>query len=91
MKLIKYTLTPEGTIPEYVVDGGYFAVKNNGVWPQDLDLIGIANDSATEYTFADNAALLAYVQEKDFIFIVPQTNEVIPLQTVLNTIWAKLG
>ena len=91
MKLIKYTLTPEGTVPEYVVDGGYFAVKNNGVWPQDLDLIGIANDSATEYTFADNAALLDYVQEKGFIFIVPQTNEVIPLQTVLNTIWAKLG
>jgi len=91
MKLIKYTLTAQGTIPEYVTDGGYFAVKNNGIWPQDLDLIGVANDSATEESFANKAALLAYVQEKNLTFKVPFTDEVIPLETVVDNIWAKLG
>jgi hypothetical protein len=91
MKLIKYTLTPEGTIPEYVTDGGYLAWKNSGTWPQDLDLIGVANNSATEESFANKAALLAYVQEKDFRFEVPHTGEVIPLETLVDNIWAKLG
>lgn len=48
MKLIKYTLTPEGTIPEYVVDGGYLAVANSGASPQDWDLVGVANDDAAQ-------------------------------------------
>jgi hypothetical protein len=91
MKLIKYVLTPEGTIPEYVTDGGYLAWKNSGTWPQDLDLIGVANDSATEESFANKAALLAYVQEKGFRFEVPHTDEVIPLETIVDAIWEKLG
>jgi hypothetical protein len=91
MKLIKYTLTPEGTIPEYVVDGGYLAVANSGTWPQDLDLIGVANESATEESFANKAALLAYVESKGFEFKTPITEEIIPISTVVDNIWAKLG
>jgi len=90
MKMIKYTLTSQGTIPKYVVDGGYFGWKNNGTWPQDLDLVGVANNSATEESFANKTALLAYVQEKDFTFKVPYTDEVIPLETVVDNIWARL-
>jgi hypothetical protein len=58
MKLIKYTLTPEGTIPEYVVDGGYLAVANSGASPQDLDLVGVAKMMLQQEGFANKAALL---------------------------------
>jgi hypothetical protein len=91
MKMIKYVLTPEGTIPDYIVDGGYLAVANSGFWPQNLDLVGVANDSATETSFANQAALLAYAQEKNFEFKSTITNEITPLETVISSLWSKLG
>ena len=91
MKLIKYTLNTNGTIPEYVTDGGYFAVANGETSPRDLDLVGVANDDAPHTGFANEAALLAYAQEKNLTFIDPITEEVIPLETVVSSIWSKLG
>jgi hypothetical protein len=91
MKLIKYTLNTNGTIPEYVTDGGYFAVANDGASPRDLDLVGVANDDAPQTGFANEAALLAYAQEKNLTFKDPITEEVIPLETVVSSIWSKLG
>jgi hypothetical protein len=91
MKLIKYTLNTDGTIPEYVIDGGYFAVANGGVSPKDWDIVGVANDDSLQTGFADEAALLAYAQEKNLSFKHPVTKEVIPLETVVSTIWSKLG
>ena len=91
MKLIKYTLNADGTIPDYVTDGGYFAVANGSASPQDLDLVGVATDAAPQTGFANEAALLAYCQEKNFEFKNPITEEVIPLETVVSTIWSKLG
>lgn len=90
MKIIKYTLTPEGTVPSYIIDGGYFPVLNNNVFPQNLDLIGIAIDDAPQIGFVNKTALLTYLNEKNIIFIVPFTEEVIPTQTIVNNIWAKL-
>lgn len=89
--MIKYVLTPEGTIPEYVIDGGYLAWENSGTSPQNLDLVGVANDLATEDSFADEAALLAYVQSKNFEFKNPITEEIIPAETIVSTFWSKLG
>jgi hypothetical protein len=91
MKLIKYTLNTNGTIPDYVTDGGYFAVPNGGVSPKDWDLVGVANDDAPQTGFANEAALLAYAQEKNLSFKHPVTEEVIPLETVVSSIWSKLG
>jgi hypothetical protein len=91
MKLIKYTLNTNGTIPEYVTDGGYLAVANGGSSPKDLTLVGVANDDAPQTGFANEAALLAYAQEKNFVFKDPITEEVIPLETVVLSIWSKLG
>jgi hypothetical protein len=91
MKMIKYVLTSEGTIPEYVIDGGYLPWENNGIWPQNLDLVGVANDSATEYTFANKASLTAYVESKGFEFKNPITEESTPTSTVVNNLWEKLG
>ena len=52
MKLIRYTLNEDGTIPDYVIDGGYFPKFNDGQSPQDYDLIGISetNPGLEEYT-----------------------------------------
>jgi hypothetical protein len=91
MKMIKYVLTAEGTIPEYVTDGGYLAWENSGTWPQNLDLVGVASDSATETSFANEAALLTYAEEKNFEFKNPMTDEITPIESVVSSLWSKLN
>lgn len=91
MKLVIYNLNADGTIPNYITDGGYFASANNNPSPQDLDLVGVATDDAPQAAIASEAALLAYCQSKNFIFKDPITEEVIPLETVVSSIWSKLG
>lgn len=91
MKLIVYTLNADGTIPEYVIDGGYLAWSNGGVWPQDFDMIGVATDDAEQTGFANKAALTAYIESKNFEFKDSRTNEITPVSTVVNDVWAKLG
>lgn len=91
MKVIKYTLNADGTIPEYVTNGGYFPVANGGISPQDYDLIGMANDVAHQASFANEAALLTYIQENNFEFINPITEEITPSETVVSDTWSKLN
>jgi len=91
MKLIIYTLLPNGTVPEYVVDGGYLACANNNTSPQDLDLIGVATDDAEQTGFDNEAELLAYIQSKNFQFKNPLTDELITQETMVSYIWSKLG
>ena len=91
MKLVKYTLNSDGTIPSYVTDGGYLAVANANSSPQDLDLVGVANDDAPQEGFADEAALLSYAEANNFEFKNPVTQEITPLETVISSIWNKLA
>jgi len=92
MKMIKYTLNSNGTIPDYVVDGGYLAKSNGNASPQDYDLIGVATDAAPQEAIASEAALLAYCQSKNFgDSINPITEEITPLEDVISFIWSKLG
>lgn len=91
MKLITYTLNADGTIPSYVTDGGYLAWANGGVSPQDYDLVGVATNEATEENFADEAALLDYVQEKGFTFIDPITEVETPIEVIVASIWEKVN
>lgn len=90
MKIIKYTLNSDGTIPEYIIDGGYLTKYNGNPSPQDHDLIGIATDNAPEVGYASEAELLQYVEESGFIFINPDTKEEIPLNNVISSIWSRL-
>ena len=90
MKIIKYTLKTDGTIPDYVIDGGYLPTKNNNSTPQDWDLIGVATDEATETGFATQAHLLEYAKALDLHYMNSLTNEEIPLEIVVGQIWAKL-
>lgn len=91
MKLVKYTLNSDGTIPSYVVDGGYLAVTNANSSPQDLDLVGVASDDAPHEGFANEAALLSYAEANNFEFKDPVTQEITPLETVISSIWGKLA
>ena len=90
MKLIKYTLTLEGTVPNYVVDGGYFPVENNNPIPQNYTIVGAATDAATEESFADEAALLIYLQDNNFNFKNPHTEVLTSSETVVSDMWLKL-
>ena len=90
MKLIKYTLTADGTIPHYVIDGGYLAVSNDKITPQNWDLIGVATDEASEVGFATEADLLEYAQDLDLHFTNSLTNEPVSLEIIVGQIWDKL-
>jgi hypothetical protein len=90
MKLIIYTLLPDGTVPNYVLDGGYLACVNNNTSPQDLDLIGVATDEAEETSFANEPELLAYVKLKNLQFIDSLTDKPIKQETIVSYIWNKL-
>jgi len=90
MKLITYTLKADGTIPDYVVDGGYFATPNNNNSPQDFDIVGVAYDDAPGRVFTSEVELLSYVQDKNFSFIDLFTKELVPLETIVSQIWSKL-
>ena len=47
-KIIKYTLNSDGTIPDYIADGGYYGKANGGSSPQDYDMIGATVDGSTQ-------------------------------------------
>jgi hypothetical protein len=90
MKLVIYTLNADGTIPEYVIDGGYLPWSNNQLSPQDLDLVGVAIDEAPQVGFATEAELLAYAESKDFVFKDPKTEEITPLESIILSLWEKV-
>lgn len=60
-KVITYTLQPDGTVPQYVFDGGYFPTPNGNPSPQDWTLMGAAVNGAPGDGFADAAAIEAYL------------------------------
>ena len=90
MKIIKYTLKADGTIPDYVIDGGYLSASNSNTSPQDLDLVGVATDEASEVGFATEADLLEYAQDLDLHFTNSLTNEPVSLEIIVGQIWDKL-
>ena len=63
-KIIKYNLTPAGTIPTYIADGGYYPKSNSNASPQDWDMIGATQDGSSETglgELANKAAIKTYL------------------------------
>ena len=63
-KVVRYTLTAQGTIPEEIEDGGYFPKANSNASPQDWDLIGVTKDGSSftgEQEFTAKSALTTYM------------------------------
>lgn len=46
MILATYVLNSDGSVPEFVFDGGYFPYPNENDWPSDLTLVGWVRDDA---------------------------------------------
>ena len=92
-KVISYKLNTDGTVPDYVEDGGYLAKDANNT--SNMIVVGISKDGADLSNivaeFVNEAALLAYVVSKGFEFKDPITKEVIAPETVVSSIWNKLG
>ena len=63
-KVISYKLNADGTIPDYVEDGGYLAKDANDT--PNMVVLGISKDGAdisgAEAEFADQASAVSYVQ-----------------------------
>jgi hypothetical protein len=91
MKIIVYTLNNDGTIPNYVIDGGYFPCENGGKSPMNLDLVGIATDDAIQNQFNSKQDLLNYVENKTVQQINPITSNPIPFELMVDYIWSKLN
>jgi hypothetical protein len=75
MNLIKYTLLPDGTIPNYIIDGGYFPKLNNKSSPQDFDLIGLSEN---------NEGIENFILKSDFENYIKSFNEDSYIDKALN-------
>jgi hypothetical protein len=62
MKIIKYTLLEDGTIPLYINDGGYFVKLNNNESPQDYNMLGLTNDESKIEEFNTKLELENYIK-----------------------------
>jgi hypothetical protein len=85
MKIISYKLNANGTVPDFVKDGGYLAKNANdttnmillGVSKEGADLSGIENEFATEAdalayvnTYLSNSTTIDFTIGKQTDFIV---------------------
>ncbi len=90
MKLAIYNLNIDGTVPDFIIDGGYLPFNNGNDAPQDYDLIGVANEDAGVISFEGKGSLLAYIQDKGFVFTDPATNQNSNLQSIVDELWQKI-
>ena len=89
MKLVTYTLNEDGTIPVSVLDGGYVPIANNLESPQDVTLVGYAEDDYDARTFNSVEELLQYMESNNYVVIHPFTELPLSLEVVAQEIWAK--
>jgi hypothetical protein len=61
MIIATYVLNPDGTVPWFVADGGYFPDTREGSSPQDWMLVGVVDPASGLTGFADVDALTAYL------------------------------
>ena len=94
-KIIKYTLTANGTIPTYIADGGYLPNANSNSSPQDLDMIGATVDGSSETglgELANAAAIKSYLNSyaSDWKDIDDDGNEIdFDIDAAVTRIWVK--
>lgn len=89
-KIVSYNLNLDGTVPDYIVDGGHLGWPNSKPFPQSLDLVGVATDQAPQSGFVSEADLLSYAQEKGLSYLDTAANTIIPLEEIISSVWAKL-
>jgi hypothetical protein len=94
-KIIKYTLTANGTIPTYIADGGYLPNANSNSSPQDLDMIGATVDGSSETGLGElvnEAAIKSYLNSyaSDWKDIDDNGNEIdFDIDAAVERMWNK--
>tara|TARA_R100000008_G_scaffold51827_1_gene31248 strand:+ start:81 stop:383 length:303 start_codon:yes stop_codon:yes gene_type:complete len=94
-KIIKYNLESNGTIPNYISDGGYYPKANGGASPQDWDLIGATKDGSDETglgELANKAAIKSYLDTYTGDWTQPDGSggeEAFDQDAAATGIWAK--
>ena len=96
-KIISYKLNIDGTIPNYVADGGYLAKNSNDTL--NMVALGVSKDGAdvsgAVFEFATQASAVTYVETYllDSTIIDPITNEekVFVVADAVADLFAKLG
>jgi len=86
-KIIKYVLNEDGTVPEYVINGGYLADATGGLSPQDWTLVGLATDDAPGEVISSREDLMTYIISLGGeTWVDPQGNPV-NLDALADFIW----
>lgn len=85
-KVVIYTLESDGTVPDFVLDGGYFPCAKASNPPQDWSLVGIAADNAPNDGLT-KSALVAHVESFCPIFHGPN-GEQSTVADVVHDWWA---
>jgi hypothetical protein len=96
-KVISYKLNTDGTVPDFVEDGGYLAKDANDT--PNMVVLGVSKDGAdisgAEAEFADEASAVTYVETylSDSTTIDPITNEerVFVVADAVTDLFAKLA
>ena len=96
-KVISYKLNTDGTVPDFVEDGGYLAKDANDT--PNMVVLGVSKDGAdvsgAEAEFADEASAVTYVETylSDSTTIDPITNEerVFVVADAVADLFAKLA
>jgi len=88
MKVTTYILNSDGTIPTYVLNGGYFPDVRVGDSPQDWTLVGVCSDDAPGDSMTE-AGLIAYVEGFSPTFIDPETETETAAADIVSAWWAS--
>ena len=86
MKVTTYTLNADGTIPEFVDNGGYFPDARVGDSPQDWTLVGVCTDDAPGEAMTE-AQLVTYVEGFSPVFTNPEDDSETPAADVVAAWW----
>lgn len=86
MKVTTYTLNADGTIPEFVDNGGAFALANDNDSPQDWTLVGVCTDDAPGDAMTQ-AELVTYVEAFSPVFVDPEDDSETPAADVVAAWW----
>lgn len=81
-KVVRYTLTPEGNIPEFISNGGYF--PNNFLDGSPMIGITVDNPSLSEdtLTFETTQDLVTYLNTYTEGSVVPKRPHSMPIEMV---------
>ena len=89
MKVIRYTLLANGTIPSDVEDGGYFVKHNGGQSPQDYDMIGLSLDWTGIEEYTTKTSFENYIESFMNDYVHPFTGETVLIQDLIDYFWNK--